>query len=468
MSLLAKQEFAVPRVIARVNHPKNEWMFNETWGVDISVSTPHLITSLVDEAVSVGRLVRLFQLEGGQVRLVEVTLADDAPVVDQAIRDIDVPRDATFVAIVRDEHVVMARGDTVLQAGDEVLALVTPESEDVGAPDADRRLNRHGASDRPDPSSRRPRGILDGPCRSPDAGLARPLVLLAVLRRGSPSPPARGRRRQAPRRPPRPKAAPLDLTAGDVQRRGRRRPRRKLADARPRRDRRHRRQVRRRGDRSTRSTASRSATSRRSSRRRRPPRSQGSTGAAALDEGVPKATGHGQGDDRAAGDPHRARRPTARSTSSASRSTSRAHDDAGGPGHDPPPRRARLTRDAGAWKIIGYDLAVDRDGTGLPTRPTSSTTTTAAMIDALRRHPSSATARRRPARRGARARRRSSRCWLPACAYPASGTRWFTVTKTGERDYTPAPNQPVFFLALGNDGRPATTRPAATPSTSSA
>ncbi len=131
ISLLAKQEFAVPRVIARVNHPKNQWMFNETWGVDIAVSTPHLITSLVDEAVSVGRLVRLFQLERGQVTIVEVTLADDAPVVDRPIRDLDVPRDATFVAIIRDEHVVMARGDTVFQAGDEVLALVTPDSEDA-------------------------------------------------------------------------------------------------------------------------------------------------------------------------------------------------------------------------------------------------------------------------------------------------------------------------------------------------
>jgi trk/ktr system potassium uptake protein len=130
VSLLAKQEFAVPRVIARVNHPKNEWLFNETWGVDLSVSTPHLITALVDEAVSVGRLVRLFQLERGQVQLVEVTLADDAPVANQEIRNIDVPRDATLVAIVRDEHVVMARGDTLLLPGDEVLALVTPDSEE--------------------------------------------------------------------------------------------------------------------------------------------------------------------------------------------------------------------------------------------------------------------------------------------------------------------------------------------------
>ena len=85
VSLLAKQEFAVPRVIARVNHPKNEWLFNENWGVDLSVSTPHLITALVEEAVTVGRLVRLLQFERGQARLVEVTLADDSPVVDKAI-----------------------------------------------------------------------------------------------------------------------------------------------------------------------------------------------------------------------------------------------------------------------------------------------------------------------------------------------------------------------------------------------
>jgi trk system potassium uptake protein TrkA len=131
ISLLAKQEFAVPRVIARVNHPKNEWMFNENWGVDVSVSTPHLITALVEEAVSVGRLVRILQFERGQARLVEVTLADDSPVVDRALKDIDVPRDVTVVAVVRGTHVVMPRGDTIFEAGDEVLAMVTPESEEA-------------------------------------------------------------------------------------------------------------------------------------------------------------------------------------------------------------------------------------------------------------------------------------------------------------------------------------------------
>jgi trk system potassium uptake protein TrkA len=131
ISLLAKQEFAVPRVVARVNHPKNEWLFNENWGVDVSVSTPHLLTALVEEAVSVGSLVRLLQFEGGEARLVEVTLADDTPAAGTPLAELAIPRDATVVAVVRDRHVVVPRGDTVLKAGDEVLALVTPDSEEA-------------------------------------------------------------------------------------------------------------------------------------------------------------------------------------------------------------------------------------------------------------------------------------------------------------------------------------------------
>ena len=129
VSLLAKQEFAVPRVVARVNHPKNQWLFNETWGVDVSVSTPHLLSALVEEAVSVGSLVRLLQFEGGNARLVEVTLAEDSPARGLSLSAMDVPRDASIVAIVRDGKVVVPRGDTVMAIGDEVLALVTTDSE---------------------------------------------------------------------------------------------------------------------------------------------------------------------------------------------------------------------------------------------------------------------------------------------------------------------------------------------------
>ncbi len=129
ISLLAKQEFAVPRVIARVNNPKNHWMFNENWGVDTAVSTPHLLTALVEEAVSVGTFVRLLHLEGGRASIVEVTLAEDAKAVDRDIVDLDFPRDSTVVAVLRQNRVLFPRGDTQLRGGDEVLVLVTPDSE---------------------------------------------------------------------------------------------------------------------------------------------------------------------------------------------------------------------------------------------------------------------------------------------------------------------------------------------------
>ena len=131
VSLLAKQEFAVPRVVARVNHPKNDWLFDENWGVDVSVSTPHLLTALVEEAVSVGTIVRLLQFEHGGARLVEVTLAADSPAADKVIRDLAIPRDATIVAVVRESHVIVPRGDTAVQAGDEVLCLVTDRGEEA-------------------------------------------------------------------------------------------------------------------------------------------------------------------------------------------------------------------------------------------------------------------------------------------------------------------------------------------------
>ena len=129
IALLAKQEFAVPRVVGRVNHPDNEWLFTESWGVDVAVSTPHLLTSLVEEAVSVGDIVRLLNLEQGKVALLEVTLADGSPADGKTVRELEMPPDCTLVAVIRDRHVIAPRGETPLHVGDEVLALVGPEAE---------------------------------------------------------------------------------------------------------------------------------------------------------------------------------------------------------------------------------------------------------------------------------------------------------------------------------------------------
>jgi trk system potassium uptake protein TrkA len=128
-SLLAKQEYAVPRVLARVNHPRNEWMFTEQWGVDAAVSPPHILTALVEEAVTVGDLVRLLRLEGGRVALVEMTLPDDSPNAGRPIYELRLPPDSAIVAILRDGHVVIPQPESVIARGDEIVALAAPDAE---------------------------------------------------------------------------------------------------------------------------------------------------------------------------------------------------------------------------------------------------------------------------------------------------------------------------------------------------
>ncbi len=129
-ALLAKQEFGVPRVIARVNNPRNEWLFTDMWGVDISVSTPHLLASLVEEAVTVGSVVRLLSLQRGRANLLEVTLAPDSPAANRQIGELGLPREAQIVAILRNGHVIQPARDSVMAVGDEVLVLSTGDVTD--------------------------------------------------------------------------------------------------------------------------------------------------------------------------------------------------------------------------------------------------------------------------------------------------------------------------------------------------
>jgi len=139
VSLLAKTEFGVDRVVARVNHPKNEWLFNESWGVDVSVSSPRLLAAVVEEAVSVGDLVRLLTFRQGQANLVELTLAPDAPLVGKLIGTVPWPADAALVAVLREGRVIVPSPDIALEAGDELLLVATTEVE----AELDRLLGGH-------------------------------------------------------------------------------------------------------------------------------------------------------------------------------------------------------------------------------------------------------------------------------------------------------------------------------------
>jgi trk system potassium uptake protein len=129
LSLLAKTEFAVPRTIARVNNPRNEWMFDETWGVDVAVSTPRIMTALIEEAVSIGDLVRIFTFQQGLATMVELTLPDDSPYAGARVGDVPFPGDTVLVGIIREQHPIAPTPDDTLEPHDELLFITAPDVE---------------------------------------------------------------------------------------------------------------------------------------------------------------------------------------------------------------------------------------------------------------------------------------------------------------------------------------------------
>jgi trk system potassium uptake protein TrkA len=131
ISLLAKTEFSVPRTVGRVNHPSNEWLFSESWGIDVSVSTPRLMAALVEEAVTVGDLVRLFTFRQSNTNLVELTMPDDSPLVGHRLAEVAWPDDVVLVAILRDNSIQTPDLDRALEAGDELLFVCAETSEDA-------------------------------------------------------------------------------------------------------------------------------------------------------------------------------------------------------------------------------------------------------------------------------------------------------------------------------------------------
>jgi trk system potassium uptake protein TrkA len=130
VSLLAKTEYGVPRTVARVNNPKNEWMFTEAWGVDVAVSMPRLMTALVEEAVSVGDLVRIFTFQQSKTDMLEMTLPDDCPILGTRVGDVRWPPDTVLVAVIRGSRPFAPQADDPLEAGDELLFVAADDVAD--------------------------------------------------------------------------------------------------------------------------------------------------------------------------------------------------------------------------------------------------------------------------------------------------------------------------------------------------
>jgi trk system potassium uptake protein TrkA len=126
---LAKHHFHVPRVIARVNNPLNEWLYTKAWGVDVAISQVHLTSKVIEEEIGMGELVTLLKLNRGAAALVEVTLPETSPCRGKAIRELAFPPDTVIVSVIRGGRLVIPRGDARLEAGDEILAVSTVAAE---------------------------------------------------------------------------------------------------------------------------------------------------------------------------------------------------------------------------------------------------------------------------------------------------------------------------------------------------
>jgi trk system potassium uptake protein TrkA len=121
---LARQEFRVPRVIARVNNPKNAWLYIPELGVDVALNQADLLAHLIAEEMSLGDMMTLLKLRKGLYSLVEEKVHPDSIANGKAVRDLDFPPRCALAAIIRKGELTIPRGDIVLQSADELLAVI--------------------------------------------------------------------------------------------------------------------------------------------------------------------------------------------------------------------------------------------------------------------------------------------------------------------------------------------------------
>lgn len=138
MALLAKTEFGVGRVVARINDTSNEWLFTEAWGVDVAVSTPLAMVATVEGAIDVGHLVRVMELGRrapgrfgqGSAGVEKLTLPADSPLIGRRLGGLQMPGDSAVVAVLRGSQLIVPERSAVLQAGDVVLLVAASDAED--------------------------------------------------------------------------------------------------------------------------------------------------------------------------------------------------------------------------------------------------------------------------------------------------------------------------------------------------
>jgi trk system potassium uptake protein TrkA len=127
---LSKTEFTVPRVVARVNDPNNQWLFTPHWGVDVAVSTPRTIVAAVEAALSNGEVVRRVSTQAGGSTMIELALPAASSLVGRALGDLTLPVDAVVLGVIRRNDLLAPATHIVLDAADRLLVLAAPQVED--------------------------------------------------------------------------------------------------------------------------------------------------------------------------------------------------------------------------------------------------------------------------------------------------------------------------------------------------
>ena len=129
VSYLSKFIYEVPKVVARVNNPKNRWLFTRSWGVDVGVSSPDIIARIIDEEVTLGEVITVMKLRASDVGLVEITLPGDARAVGKSLSELDLPPETVIVTVVREEAMMIPAADTLLQENDRVMAVTNVNNQ---------------------------------------------------------------------------------------------------------------------------------------------------------------------------------------------------------------------------------------------------------------------------------------------------------------------------------------------------
>jgi trk system potassium uptake protein TrkA len=127
---VARADYGVPRTIARINNPRAAWLFDKKFHVDVAVNQAAIMSSLIEEEMSWGDMTTLLKLRRGQYSLVEEKIPEGAKVVGKALKDIPFPEQCVIAAIIRKGEIVLPRGVTTFEVGDEVLAVVGPDARD--------------------------------------------------------------------------------------------------------------------------------------------------------------------------------------------------------------------------------------------------------------------------------------------------------------------------------------------------